>query len=146
MNFGWCNCVTIYILFGQKWHHMPDSSPVLSYDIPRTHLSRASPLDYETGDESDHMQVAPGIPVTIRFFSSYTARGVPREGSQGFQNLPKQNQLLSAAIEKEAPNAKKTTLSSLCRTRWIEWHKAYDEIFFDMIPSIVKTLEAISHK
>ena len=31
------------------------------------------------------------------------------------------------------------------RTRWVKRHEAY-EAFFDMLPSIVKTLEAISHE
>ena len=53
-------------------------------------------------------------------------------GVQGFRNPPKQNRLLRAVIEKEAPNPKKTTLLSLCRTRWVERHETYDEVFFDV--------------
>ena len=71
--------------------------------------------------------------------------GEPREGFQGFRIPAKRNHLLREVIEKEASNAKKTTLLSLCRTRWVERHEAY-EVSFDMLPSIVETLEAISHE
>ena len=50
-----------------------------------------------------------------------------------------------ALIEKETPDASKTTLLSLCRTRWVETHEAH-EVFFALLPSILRALEAMSNE
>ena len=68
----------------------------------------------------------------------------PGEGSRGSGIPPKRNQLLRAVIEKEAANAKENN-NAFESTRWVERHEAY-EVFFDRVPFIVKTLEAISHE
>jgi len=52
---------------------------------------------------------------------------------------------LLAVIEKETPEASKTTLLSLCRTRWVERHDAH-EVFFALLPSILRALEAMSNE
>ena len=63
-------------------------------------------------------------------------------GFQGFRNTPKRNQLWRAVIEKKAADVKKTTLLSLHDGSKGMKHTRY----FLMLPSIVKTLEAISHE
>ena len=55
------------------------------------------------------------------------------------------NKFLLAVIEKETPEASKTTLLSLCRTRWVERHEAH-EVFFALLPSVLKALEAMSNE
>lgn len=62
-----------------------------------------------------------------------------------FKYSPKRNKLLLAVIEKETPEASKTTLLNLCRTRWVERHEAH-EVFFALFPSIVRALEAMSNE
>ena len=62
-----------------------------------------------------------------------------------FKYSPKRNKFLLVVIEKETPEASKTTLLSLCRTRWVERHEAH-EVFFALLPSILKALEAMSNE
>jgi len=62
-----------------------------------------------------------------------------------FRYSPKRNKFLLAVNEKETPEASKTTLLSLCRTRWVEKHEAH-EVFFALLPSILRALEAMSNK
>ena len=93
---------------------LPDSFPVVSYDIP-ARISLALLLSTMRDDwgrirsNAGRARKRCDYPILLLVH----CRGVPRGGSQGFQKVPKQNQLLSAVIEKEAPNAEETTLLSL---------------------------------
>ena len=71
--------------------------------------------------------------------------GTFNEVCKFFKYSPKRNKFLLAVIEKETPEASKTTLLSLCRTRWVERQEAH-EVFFALLPSILKALEAMSNK
>jgi len=62
-----------------------------------------------------------------------------------FRYSPKRSKFLLAVIEKEALEASKTTLFSLCRTRWVERHEAH-EVFFALLPSILRALEGTSNE
>ena len=62
-----------------------------------------------------------------------------------FKYSPKRNKFLLAVIEKETLEARKTTLLSLCRTRWVERHEAH-EVFIPLLPSILRALEAMSNE
>jgi len=55
------------------------------------------------------------------------------------------NKFLLAVIEKETLEASKTTLLSLCRTRWVERHEA-NEVFFALLPSILRALGGMSNE
>ena len=56
----------------------------------------------------------------------------------------KRNKSLPAVVEKETPEDSKTLLS-LCRTRWVERHEAHG-VFFALLPSILRALEAMWNK
>ena len=71
--------------------------------------------------------------------------GTFNEVSNFFKYSPKRNKLLIAVIEKESPEASKTTLHNLCRTRWVERHEAH-EVFFALFPSILRALEAMANE
>ena len=58
-----------------------------------------------------------------------------------FKYSPKRNKFFLAVIEEETPEASKTTLLSLCRTRWVERHEAHA-----LLPSILRALEAMSNE
>ena len=62
-----------------------------------------------------------------------------------FRYSPKRSKFLLAVIEKEALEASKTTLLSLCRTRWVERHETH-EVFFALLPSTLRALEGMSNK
>ena len=62
-----------------------------------------------------------------------------------FRYSPKHNKFLLAVIEKETLEVSKTTLLSLCRTRWVEGHETH-EVFFALLPSILRALEGMSNK
>jgi len=62
-----------------------------------------------------------------------------------FTYSPKRKKFLLAVIEKETPETSKTTLLSLCRTRWVERHEAH-EVFFALLPCILRALEAMSNE
>ena len=49
-----------------------------------------------------------------------------------FQVLPKRNELLAAVINKVCPETRPTTLISLCRTRLVERHEAF-EVFHSLL-------------
>ena len=71
--------------------------------------------------------------------------GTFNEACKFFKYSPKRKKFLLAVIEKETPEASKTTLLSLCRTRWVERHDAH-EVFFRHVPSILRALEAMSNE
>jgi len=52
---------------------------------------------------------------------------------------------LLAIIEKETPEASKTTLLRLCQTRLVERPEAH-EVFFALLQSILRALEAMSNE
>jgi len=62
-----------------------------------------------------------------------------------FRYSPKRDKFLLAVIEKETLEASKTTLLSLCQTRWVERHEAH-EVFFALLPSILRALEGMSNE
>ena len=62
-----------------------------------------------------------------------------------FRYSPKRSKFSLAVIEKEAFEASKTTLLSLCRTRWVEGHETH-EVFFAFLPSTLRALEVMSNK
>ena len=64
---------------------------------------------------------------------------------QFFKYSPKRDKFLLAVIEKETPEASETTLLSLSRTRWVERHEAH-EVFFALLPSILRALAAMSNE
>lgn len=70
--------------------------------------------------------------------------GIITELAQFFWNSPKRQRLLETVLEKDAPQTKKTHLKSLCRTRWVERHQAY-ETFCELYTHVTKVLEAMSH-
>ena len=70
--------------------------------------------------------------------------GTFNEACNFFKYSPKRNKFLPAVVEKETPEASKTLLS-LCRTRWVERHEAH-EVFFALLPSILRALEAMSNE
>ena len=51
--------------------------------------------------------------------------GTLKETCNVFKYSPKRNNLLWCVIGKDSPDAKKTTLKKMCKTRWVERHKAY---------------------
>ena len=117
MNFGWCNCVTIYIFCGQKRHPVCLTRSQSSLMISPARISLALLLSIMR-DDWRRIRSYAGRARKLRDYPILRilpvhCRGVPRGGFQGFQNVPKQNQLLSAVIEKEALKAKKATLLSL---------------------------------
>ena len=67
--------------------------------------------------------------------------GTFNEACNFFKYSPKRNKVFLAVIEKETPEASKTMLLSLCRTRWAERHAGH-EVFFGLLPSILRVLEA----
>ena len=52
--------------------------------------------------------------------------GTLKETCNFFKYSPKRNNLLLCVIEKDSPDAKKTTLKSMCKKRWVERHEAYE--------------------
>ena len=50
---------------------------------------------------------------------------------------------MEESIEKLTTGTKRTKLKQLCRTRWVERHDPF-EIFIDLLPAIVETLEDYS--
>ena len=48
-------------------------------------------------------------------------------------------------IEKDSPDAKKTTLKNMCKTRWVERHEAY-EVFFALFSCIMRALEVMANE
>jgi len=48
-------------------------------------------------------------------------------------------------IEKDFPDAKKTTLKNMCKTRWVERHEAY-EVFFALFSSMMRALEVMANE
>ena len=51
--------------------------------------------------------------------------GTLKETCSFFKYSPKRNNLLLCVIEKDSPDAKKTTLKNICKTRWVERQEAY---------------------
>ena len=62
-----------------------------------------------------------------------------------FKFSPKRHELLAAVINNVCPNTRRTTLISLCRTRWVERHEAF-EVFNSLFRAIVKTLEVMANE
>ena len=58
---------------------------------------------------------------------------------------PKRHELLAAVINNVYANTRRTTLISLCRTRWVERHEAF-EVFNSLFRAIVKTLEVMANE
>jgi len=71
--------------------------------------------------------------------------GTFKEVSNFFKYSPKRNKFLLAVIEKETSKASKTMLLSSCQRRWVERHGAH-EVFFGLLPSIIRALEAMSNE
>ena len=60
-----------------------------------------------------------------------------------FKYSPKRNNLLLCVIENYSPDAKKTTLKNMCKTRSVERHEAY-EVFFALFSCIMRALEVMA--
>ena len=69
--------------------------------------------------------------------------GIMTDLAEFFWNSPKRQRLFERVLEKEAPDASKTRLKSLCRTRWVERHEAY-ETFCELYIHVVKVLEVMT--
>ena len=52
--------------------------------------------------------------------------------------------LLLCVIEKDFPDAKRTTLRNMCKTRWVKRHEAY-EVYF-AFSCLVRTLEVMTNE
>ena len=53
--------------------------------------------------------------------------GILKETCNFFEYSPKRtDNLLLCVIEKDSPDAKKTTLKNMSKTRWVERHEAYE--------------------
>ena len=70
--------------------------------------------------------------------------GTLKETCNFFKYSPKRNNLLLCVIEKDSPDAKKTTLKNMCKTRWVERHEAY-EVFFALFSCIMRALEVMAN-
>ena len=70
--------------------------------------------------------------------------GTLKETCNFFKYSPKRNNLLLCVIEKDSPDAKKTTLKNMCKTRWVERHEAY-EVFFALFLCIMRALEVMAN-
>ena len=71
--------------------------------------------------------------------------GTLKETCNFFKYSPKRNNLLLCVIEKDSPDAKKTTLKNMCKTRWVERHEAY-EVFFALFLCIMRALEVMANE
>ena len=71
--------------------------------------------------------------------------GTLKETCNFFKYSPKRNNLLLCVIEKDSPDAKKTTLKNMCKTRLVERHKAY-EVFFALFLCIMRALEVMANE
>ena len=71
--------------------------------------------------------------------------GTLNEVCNFFKYSPKRNELLLEVIEIESPDSKKKTVRSLCKTKWVERHEAY-EVFYDLLPSVLRALEVIANE
>ena len=71
--------------------------------------------------------------------------GTVNEICSFFKSSPKRHELLAAVIKDICPHTRRITLISLCRTRWVERHEAF-EVFHSLFRAIVKTLEVIANE
>lgn len=71
------------------------------------------------------------------------ANGTVTESAEFLWNSPKRQVLMDKVVEKEDPQQKKSHLKTLCRTRWVERHNAY-ETFYELYPIFVKALEIMT--
>ena len=60
-----------------------------------------------------------------------------------FHNSPKRQRFLEHIIKCTCPSTKKTKISGLCKTRWVERHNTFNTIF-ELYTYLVKTWEEIS--
>ena len=71
--------------------------------------------------------------------------GTVNEICSFFKSSPKRHELLAAVIKDICPHTHRITLISLCRTRWVERHEAF-EVFHSLFRAIVKTLEVMANE
>ena len=71
--------------------------------------------------------------------------GTLKETCNVFKYSPKRNNLLWCVIGKDSLDAKKTTLKKMCKTRWVERHKAY-EVFFALFSNVMRALEVMANE
>ncbi|XP_020899640.2 52 kDa repressor of the inhibitor of the protein kinase [Exaiptasia diaphana] len=62
-----------------------------------------------------------------------------------FKYSPKRNLLLQAVINNVRPETRRSNLISLCKTRWVERHEAF-EVFYSLYKAVVKTVEVITNE
>ena len=62
-----------------------------------------------------------------------------------FNYSPKRQRLMEKVIAVTQPEVHKQKLHDLCRTRWVEWHQAY-ETFTELFPTVVSTLDVMLHE
>ena len=58
---------------------------------------------------------------------------------------PKRNKLLLCVIEEDSPDAKKATLKSMYKARWVDKQEAY-EVFFALFSCIMRALEVMANE
>ena len=71
--------------------------------------------------------------------------GTVNEICSFFKSSQKRHELLAAVIKDIRPHARQITLISICRTRWVERHEAF-EVFHSLCNVIVKTLEVVTNE
>jgi len=62
-----------------------------------------------------------------------------------YKSSPKRHELLATVIKDICPHTREITLISLCRTRWVERHEAF-EVFYSLFRAIVETLEVMANE
>ncbi len=67
---------------------------------------------------------------------------VVKEVSDFFNNSPKRQEALLSMIAETMPEQKRSKLTDVCRTRWIERIEGLDD-FLELYPAVVRTLEMI---
>ena len=71
--------------------------------------------------------------------------GTVNEISSFFKPSPKRHELLAAVMKDKCSHARQITLTSLCRTGWVERHEAF-KVFHSFFKAIVKTLEVVKNE